>query len=206
MIFEELTLGSYNMNCYIVASEKTKEAAIIDPGFDFKKIDTKIKELGLEPKMVIITHAHGDHIGAVQEIKDNYDVKVYIHEDDADALNNAELNLSKVVTGKNVEIIADVLLKDLDKIKLSDLEFEIIHTPGHTRGGMCIKIENIMITGDTLFNRSVGRTDLPGGSFEDIISSIKNKIFKYSDDIIVYPGHGSPSTIGSEKRENPFVN
>jgi len=206
MIFEAMTVGSYYSNCYIVGSEETKEAAIIDPGAEFKKIDNKIIELGVKPKMIILTHAHGDHIGAVEELVEKYGVKVYIHEDDAQALIDSQSNLSKILFGKNISINPDGMLKDGDELQLSDLKFEIIHTPGHTKGGICIKVGNIMMTGDTLFNNSIGRTDFPGGSFEEIINSIQEKIFKYDEDIIIYPGHNSPSTIKSEKLSNPFVN
>lgn len=206
MIFEAMTVGSYLSNCYIVGSETTMEAAVIDPGADFKKIDDKLKELDLIPKIIILTHAHGDHIGAVKELTDKYNLKIYIHKDDAEVLKDGNANLSKMITGKSTSIIPDFELNDGDEITLGDLKFEIIHTPGHTKGGICIKVGNIMMTGDTLFNKSIGRTDFPGGSFEDIISSIKNKIFKYDDDIVIYPGHNSPSTIKSEKLGNPFVN
>ncbi|MEL7647120.1 MAG: MBL fold metallo-hydrolase [Sedimentibacter sp.] len=206
MIFEAMTVGSYFSNCYIVASENTKEAAIIDPGADFNKIDEKIIELGLKPKMVILTHAHGDHICAVTDLKEKYDVKVYIHEEDATALADSKINFSKVLFGKDISIEADGKLKDGDVLTLDDLKFEIIHTPGHTKGGICIKVGNIMMTGDTLFNNSIGRTDFPGGSYDEIIDSIQEKIFCHDDDIIIYPGHNSPSTIKSEKLYNPFVN
>lgn len=206
MIFEAMTVGSYCSNCYIVASNNTREAAIIDPGADFIKIDAKIIELGLKPKMIILTHAHGDHICAVKEVIEKYNTKVYIHEDDALALSDSKINFSKVLFGKDISINADVKLKDGDVLELGDLKLEIIHTPGHTKGGICIKVGNIMMTGDTLFNNSIGRTDFPGGSFEEIIDSIQEKIFKYDEDIIIYPGHNSPSTIKSEKLSNPFVN
>jgi len=206
MIFEAMTVGSYYSNCYIVGSESSKEAAVIDPGADFNKIDNKINELGVIPKIIILTHAHGDHIGAVEELVEKYGVKVYIHEEDAKLLIDSNKNFSKVLFGKNISINPDVILKDGDEIQLGDLKFEIIHTPGHTKGGICIKVGNIMMTGDTLFNNSIGRTDFPGGSFEEIIDSIQEKIFKYDEDIIIYPGHNSPSTIKSEKLSNPFVN
>lgn len=206
MIFEAMTVGSYYSNCYIVGSESSKEAAVIDPGADFNKIDNKINELGVIPKIIILTHAHGDHIGAVEELVEKYGVKVYIHEEDAQSLADSNKNFSKVLFGKNISINPDVILKDGDEIQLGDLKFEIIHTPGHTKGGICIKVGNIMMTGDTLFNNSIGRTDFPGGSFEQIIDSIQEKIFKYDEDIIIYPGHNSPSTIKSEKLSNPFVN
>ncbi|MDF2678166.1 MAG: fold metallo-hydrolase [Bacillota bacterium] len=206
MIFEAMAVGSYYANCYIVGSEETKEAAIIDPGAEFKRIDEKIIELGLNPKIIILTHAHGDHIGAVNELVEKYNTKVYIHEYDAKALSDSDENYSKILFRKELSIKPDVLLKDGDTIELGDLKFDIIHTPGHTVGGICIKVENIMLTGDTLFNKSIGRTDFTGGSFDEIIDSITNKIFKYDDDTIIYPGHNNPTTIGSEKLGNPFVN
>ncbi len=205
MIFEAMTVGSYLSNCYIVGSDETKEAAIIDPGAQFEKIDNKLKELGLIAKIIILTHAHGDHIGAVKNFVEIYGTKVYIHEEDKDMLKDPEKNFSKGIIGKSISITPDVELKDGDVIDLGGLKFEIIHTPGHTRGGICIKVENIMMTGDTLFNRSIGRTDFPGGSFDDIITSIREKIFKYDDETVVYPGHNSPSTIKSEKMGNPFL-
>ncbi len=205
MIFEAMTVGSYLSNCYIVGSYETKEAAIIDPGAQFEKIDNKLKELRLTPKIIILTHAHGDHIGAVKDFIEMYGTKVYIHEEDAEMLKDPEKNFSKGITGKGISITPDVELKDGDIIELGDLKLEIIHTPGHTRGGICIKVENIMMTGDTLFNSSIGRTDFPGGSFDDIITSIREKIFKYDDETIVYPGHNSPSTIKLEKMGNPFL-
>jgi len=205
MIFKAMTVGSYLSNCYIVGSDETKEAAIIDPGAQFEKIDNTLKELGLTPKIIILTHAHGDHIGAVKDFVKMYGTKVYIHEDDTEMLKDPEKNFSKGITGKSISIIPDVELRDEDVIELGELKLEIIHTPGHTRGGICISVGNIMMTGDTLFNRSIGRTDFPGGSFDDIITSIMEKIFKYDDETIVYPGHNSPSTIKSEKMGNPFL-
>ncbi|HHZ00424.1 MAG TPA: MBL fold metallo-hydrolase [Sedimentibacter sp.] len=205
MIFEAMEVGIYGANCYIVASEETKEGAIIDPGADFNKIDNKIKELGIVPKMIILTHCHGDHIGAVEDLVNKYGLKVCIHDNDANALSDSRLNFTKSMFRKDISITADVLLKDGDIVNLGDLKLEIIHTPGHTQGGICIKVGNIMMTGDTLFRGSIGRTDFPGGSYEEIIRSIKEKIFKYDEDTVIYPGHMSPSTIKNEKLHNPFV-
>ena len=129
MIFEAMTVGSFLSNCYIVGSEATKEAAIIDPGADFDRIVNKLKEHGLTPKMIILTHAHGDHIGAVNDLVKKYRAKVYIHKDDAEVLKDADINFSKVITGKSISIIPDVELEDGDIIKLGDLNLEIIHTP-----------------------------------------------------------------------------
>lgn len=204
MIFQGFAVGSYYSNCYIVGSEETREAAIIDPGADFNKIDSIIKELNVTPKMIILTHYHGDHIGAVLDIVEQYNTKVYIHKDDAEVLKDSSINFSKQIIGRSISINPDVLLNDGDVLELGELKLEIIHTPGHTKGGICIKVGNIMMTGDTLFNKSIGRTDLPGGSYEELINSVKEKIFVFDEDITIYPGHNSPSTIKSEKLSNPF--
>ncbi len=205
MILEKITVGSYMSNCYIVGCEETKEAAVIDPGADFKKIYETIEELNVKIKFVILTHAHGDHIGALNEVIKKYNVPVYVHEDEVDMLQDANKNLSRMMFRKEIKVEPQKLLKDGEIIELGNLEMEIIHTPGHTKGSISIKVENIILTGDTLFNGSIGRTDFLGGSFEDIISSIKTKIFKYDDEVIVYPGHNSPTTIGNERKTNPFV-
>lgn len=193
-------------NCYIIGCEETKEAAIVDPGADYDKIEAEIDKLGLTPKFVILTHAHGDHIGALEEVIKNYKTLVFIHEKEADMLRNASQNLSTVIFRKEISVEPNRLLNEGDIIKLGNMDLEIIHTPGHTPGGISIKVDNILLTGDTLFNGSIGRTDFPGGSYDEIIDSIKSKLFKYNDETLVYPGHNSPTTIGTEKRINPFVN
>lgn len=205
MIFEKLEVTSFLMNCYIVGCEKTKVCAIVDPGGSFLVIDEKINELGLEPKMILLTHGHADHIGAVLELKEKYNIPVYIHELDAEFIKNPELNHSYNLFRKIISIDYDMLLSDGEIIELGELKIEVIHTPGHTPGGVCFKIGNVMLTGDTIFNHSIGRTDLDGGSMDDIISSIVNKILIYDDEVKLYPGHNSSTTIGVEKRENMFV-
>lgn len=206
MIFEKLVVGSYMSNCYIIGCDRTKEAVIIDPGANFNLIKETVKELGVIPKLVILTHGHGDHIQALKETKDEFNVKILIHETESNMLEDPNKNFSKMMFRKPISITADRNLKDGEVIVLGDLKLEIIHTPGHTPGSISIKVENILITGDTLFNGSIGRTDFPGGSFDELINSIKNKLYKFEDNTIVYPGHNSPTTIGTEKNSNPFVN
>lgn len=205
MIFERLEVTSFLMNCYIVGCEKTRACAIIDPGGSFSYIDERIAALRLEPKMILLTHGHADHIGAVQELKDKYNIPVYIHESDAKCIKNPEINHSYNLFRKTISIDYDELLSDGQIIELGELKIKVIHTPGHTPGGVCFKIDDIILTGDTLFNHSIGRTDLEGGSMEEIISSIVNKILIYDDNTKIYPGHNSPTSIGVEKRENMFV-
>ena len=205
MIFEKLEVTSFLMNCYIIGCEKTKACAIIDPGGGFAVIDEKINALGLEPKMILLTHGHSDHIGAVLELKDKYNIPVYVHELDAEYIKNPDLNHSYNLFRKVISIDYDELLKDGQIIELGELKIEVIHTPGHTPGGVCFKIDDLILTGDTIFNHSIGRTDLEGGSMENIISSIKNKILIFDDSTKLYPGHNSSTTVGVEKRENMFL-
>ncbi|QSX06335.1 MBL fold metallo-hydrolase [Sedimentibacter sp. zth1] len=205
MILERLEVTSFLMNCYIVGCEKTKNCAIIDPGGSFTVIDDKVSSLGLTPKMILLTHGHADHIGAVEELKHKYNIPVYVHEKDVEYLKNPELNHSYDLFRKNMSLDCDIIMKDGQIIELGELKILVIHTPGHTPGGVSFKIENIIITGDTIFNHSIGRTDFEGGSMEQIISSIRNKIFIYPDETVLYPGHNSPTNIGVEKRENMFL-
>jgi hydroxyacylglutathione hydrolase len=197
--------GIYAANCYLVYSESNKEGIIIDPGGDADDIIAEIKNLGLDIKYIILTHGHGDHIAGVREIKEYTNAPVAIHKDDEHLLKNGKDNLSSIMAMGTVELTADILLDDGDEISFGDLNAKILHTPGHTPGGISIKIENSIFTGDTLFAGSVGRTDFEGGSFENIINSIKNKILEYPEDTVVYPGHGPSSTIKTEKATNPFL-
>ncbi|NMA86138.1 MAG: MBL fold metallo-hydrolase [Tissierellia bacterium] len=197
--------GIYAANCYIVYSENTKKGIVIDPGGDVDDIMKKIEELDLDIEYIVLTHGHGDHIGGVLELKSFIDVPVAIHKEDEYMLNNGDSNLSSLMAMGTTELHADILLEEGDEISFGDLNAKVIHTPGHTPGGISIKIEDNIFTGDTLFAGSIGRTDFPGGSYEEIISSIKNKIIIYSDDVILYPGHGPATNVKLEKANNPFL-
>lgn len=205
MFLKRLVVGVYAANCYILADEKTKNAAIIDPGGDYEEILRVIERESLRPQYIILTHGHLDHIGAVKEVKEKTNAMILIHELDQDMLTDDKKNLSFFVSAKIKKVFPDKLLKDGDKLDLGGLALEIIHTPGHTKGSICIKAGDIIFSGDTLFNGSIGRTDLPGGSYEEIIKSIKEKILIYKDEILVYPGHGSATTLGNERVNNPFL-
>lgn len=189
-------------NCYIVADKKSKEAFIIDPGAEAEKIIEMVNILKVNVKYIILTHCHGDHTGALTEIKEKLGGKILIHREDAEGLYNEDINLSYYIGMDNPELEADSRLDDKDKIHLGDVEFEIIHTPGHTKGGICIYCREykMIFTGDTLFRGTWGRTDLPTGEFEDIIHSITNKIMILPEDTIVYPGHGKSTIIREEKK------
>ncbi|MDK2918429.1 MAG: hydroxyacylglutathione hydrolase [Candidatus Petromonas sp.] len=205
MYIERIPVGIYAANCYLIACEKTNKAAVIDPGADVDKILGKVHENDFTLEYIILTHGHGDHIGAVEEIKNRTDAKVLVHKDDEYLIKSPSKNLSSMMSGPDVEFNADKLLEEGDRINLGQLELEIIHTPGHTPGGITIKVEDLLFTGDTLFANSIGRTDFEGGSYEEIIRSIKTKLLKFDDSTKVMPGHGPASTIGIERTTNPFL-
>ncbi len=198
-----LPVGPIEANCYIVFDE-SKEALIIDPGAEGQKIFREIEKHGLKVKYIVNTHGHGDHIGANQKLKELTGASILIHELDAPMLTDGAKNLS-IYLGKNIsQPAADKLLKDGDVLEVGKMRFTVLHTPGHTRGGICLLGEDVCFTGDTLFDGSIGRTDLPGGSYTELINSIKTKLFTLDDKIVVYPGHGPDTTIGREKGYNPF--
>lgn len=197
--------GIYAANCYIIFDESTRDGIVVDPGGDVDELVASITKNDVKVKHIILTHGHGDHIGGVVGLKKALGASVMIHELDKDMLIDGTKNLSTVMEMGSIEIEPDRLLKDGDVLKVGDLNIEIIHTPGHTLGGICIKIGDNLITGDTLFTGSIGRTDLLGGDYDTIIKSIKDKLMIYPDDTKVYPGHGLSSTIGRERVSNPFV-
>ena len=189
-------------NCYIVADEKSKEAFIIDPGGEPEKVIDMISILKVNVKYIILTHCHGDHIAGVREVNDKVGGKILIHRMDAEGLCNENLSLTYYIGLQNPDMEPDSILDDDDKIHLGDIEFDILHTPGHTKGGICIYCpeQKMIFTGDTLFRGTWGRTDLPTGSFEDIIHSITNRIMVLPEDTIIYPGHGKSTIVKEEER------
>ncbi|MDW7674510.1 MAG: MBL fold metallo-hydrolase [Bacillota bacterium] len=197
--------GGYGSNCYIIGCEETKEAAVIDPGGDGEKIIAILDRHQLTPRYIINTHGHLDHIGANTEIKDKYNCEVLIHEEDQEMLTNPMKNLSGMMGRKIVSPPADRPLKQGDVIEIGNIKLEVIHTPGHTKGGICLRTDDMVFTGDTLFSGSVGRSDFPGGNHTTLINSIKDKLMVLDDDVVVYSGHGPESTIGDEKANNPFL-
>lgn len=205
MLLEKIPAGVYGVNCYILGDEKTNKAAVIDPGGDADKIINFLEENEIELQYIILTHGHGDHIGGVNDLKNKYNVPVCLHEGDSIMIQDSNINHSAAMGGGAHEFKADQLLVDGEILELGELKLEIIHTPGHTKGGICVKVENLLFTGDTLFANSIGRTDLEGGDYEEIIKSIKNKLMILDEDTTVLPGHGPASRIGIEKLTNPYI-
>lgn len=205
MIFKMLTVGPLGTNCYILGDEKSKEAVVIDPGGDFEDISDQLKKLKLKVKYIILTHGHFDHTGALAQLKKTTGADILIHSADANMLSPNEKSQPFFLESGTDPCSADRTLKEGDKIQFGENALEVMHTPGHTSGGISLFIDKMIFTGDTLFCGSVGRTDFPGASYKKLMESIKTKIMTKNDDCVIYPGHGPESTIGEEKRNNPFL-
>ena len=206
ILIKIIPVGMLETNCYIVGDPASGEGIIIDPGDEFSKIAAAIDNTKLKIKYLINTHGHHDHIGADWQVKEKYGCRILIHEEDAGMLGNPLLNLSfKKDRSEVKDLQADQLLQEGDVVSAGAIKLEVIHTPGHTPGCICLLGNGYLFTGDTLFAGAVGRTDLPGGSFEKLNNSIQTKLKPLPDTLKIYPGHGASSTIGREKRENPFM-
>jgi len=205
LILKALTVGLLESNCYIVGDEKSREAVVIDPGGDFEEIEKEVKELNLAVKYIVLTHGHFDHTGALAQLKKSTKAKVLIHAEDAPMLSPAGQPQPFLMESGADPCPADGTLREGDRIQFGESTLEVLHTPGHTPGGISLLIDKIIFVGDTLFCGSVGRTDLPGGSFKQLIDSVKRKLLTKGDDYVIYPGHGPVSTIREEKRNNPFL-
>ena len=204
MIVKKVVVGPFASNCYIVGSESNKEGVIIDPGADAKEILKNVKDLGLDIKLIVLTHGHIDHTGAVKEVKKTTGAEVAIHTDDAKSLQEQLLGRLFGLSYPPPPP-PDWLLKDGDSIDIGDLHFLVVHTPGHSPGGICLLEEGVVFSGDTLFNYGIGRTDMPGGSYSQLMNSIHTKLMVLPDNTTVYPGHGPATTIGTERHSNPFL-
>jgi glyoxylase-like metal-dependent hydrolase (beta-lactamase superfamily II) len=191
-------LPGYETNTFLIWDEKSKEAMLIDPSLESDRIVNFIKHNELNLKYIINTHGHGDHIGGNRYFKTQFDVDLFVHNEDAEMLPNNAKNMSAQMGFDLDSPVADVKLKGGEVLKLGDLDFKVLHTPGHTRGCICLHHKNHLISGDTLFKHGIGRTDLPGGSYEKIQHSIRTILFKLDPETIVYPGHGPFTTIGEE--------
>jgi hydroxyacylglutathione hydrolase len=209
MEIDRLVLGLYETNCYILRADKaSSECVVIDAGLDKKGIVEYLSAKKLEPVALVLTHAHVDHIGGAAAVKDRYPgVRIYIHQADAPRLGNPQDNLSSF-SGVSIDPpLPDVRVKDGDTIEEAQIALVVLHTPGHTPGGISLYCPqaSTVFSGDALFAESVGRTDFPGGDMAQLSESIKNKLFVLPDQTTVYPGHGPATTIAHEKNHNPFL-
>jgi len=204
MLIRTITVGPFFENCYLVIDEKTKEAWIIDPGAEANRIKSEIQKAGVKPVKILLTHAHGDHIAAVDELRDYYKIPVLIHEKDHPLLISAEENLSAAFGMPVSARPAEGFLKAEEKLTLGSLNFEIVETPGHTPGGITIYGEKMAFTGDALFAGSIGRYDFPHSDGKVLFRSLK-RLLELPDETVVYSGHGPATTIGQERQTNPFL-
>jgi glyoxylase-like metal-dependent hydrolase (beta-lactamase superfamily II) len=205
MNIKTIKAGAYATNCYIVSEDQGTQGVIIDPAGAYNEIKDYINENNLEIPYILLTHGHGDHIGAVLQIKENYGAKVLVHEKDAYMIENASKNLTDQLGSGPVEFMADDYVTHGQVIEVGNLKIKVLHTPGHTQGSVCYKIKNHVFSGDTLFASSIGRTDLEGGDRDQILSSIKEKLLILPNETLIYPGHGAQTSLKKEKVNNPFI-
>lgn len=205
MRIQHFYTGPLEVNCYLV-SDETKKAFIVDPGGYNASLTDAVKELGLSVEYIILTHGHGDHMGGVEQYRQDYpQAQLVASSLEKELLANSALNLSLDTTGRRIELTADRYVNDGDTLKIGNMELTFLSTPGHTPGGMCILLGNCVFSGDTLFAQSIGRTDFPGGDYQALVRSVREKLYPLPDDTQVLPGHMGTTTIGFEKEHNPFV-
>ena len=202
-----LVVGAYEVNCSLYYDETGMEGVIIDPGADAGLIIDQVKNIGFKPQAVLLTHGHSDHIGAVREVIEEFQIPLYASKDEKELLANPTANMSAFLGLEITSPPADFWLSDEDLISLGPVNLRVLHTPGHSPGGLCFldETENMLFCGDTLFYGSIGRTDFPGCSHEQLIHSIKTKLMTLPDSITCIPGHGPMTTIGGERVNNPFL-
>lgn len=205
MRIKKIVVGEMEVNCYIIIDEASGQCAVVDPGAEPHKIIDFVENEKLTPKAVILTHGHYDHIGGCAEVMERFNLPLIAGESEDEILNSSRKNLSEVF-GNNLALKADTYLKDGDEYSIGGLKFKTISTPGHTPGGICLYFENegVLISGDTLFFCSVGRTDLYLGDTGVLLNSL-SKLAKLPDGVAVYPGHGQQTTIEFEKQNNPYI-
>ena len=201
MKIQTLVVGELQVNCYILT--EGNEAIVIDPGDEWGRILSVIENEGATLSKIILTHGHFDHIGAVCDLQEKTGAKVYIHKDDEVMLSDNDKNLANVLYGRVKPCVADVTLSDGDVITLGENEIKVYHTPGHSNGGICLEIGKNLFPGDLLFQGSIGRFDF--GDIRTELNSLKFLVENFADDVTVYPGHGPSTTIGDEKKFNPYI-
>ncbi len=208
MIIETFPVGLLQCNCTILGDKGTGEAIVIDPGDDPAEIEKRLAQHGLTPKQIICTHAHIDHVGAIHGLQERWNTPAAIHKGDLPLFENLETQAQFLGIPTPKQGAVERFIQDGESVACRGVDVGTLHTPGHTPGSMTFHIEtdrNILFTGDTLFMQGIGRTDLWGGSYPEIITSIKNKLLTFDDDTLVICGHGKSTTIGHERRYNPFL-
>jgi len=207
MKVEMLVVGPFEENSYLYWDEKTGKGVILDPGAQADKIIATVEECGFEPVAILLTHGHGDHIGALAEVQKNWNLPVYIGHGEEGLLADPKLNGSAMFEYPIIAPKPDFLVEDENLYRFNSIELRVLSTPGHTVAGVCYLDERqgILFCGDTLFQGSIGRTDLAGGSYDTLINSIQKKILRLPDNIVCLPGHGPGTTVGAERTGNPFL-
>lgn len=207
MIHEMLAVGPLQCNCSVIGDEASREAMVIDPGDDIEAVMELVEKHGLKVKQIVITHAHIDHVGGAMKIRALTGAPIVLNENDRALLKMLDMQAAWIGMPSPGEVRIDHSVKQDEKVKTGSLEATVLHTPGHTEGSICLYLpsEQKLIAGDTLFAGSIGRTDLPGGSFDKIIDSLHGKLLALPDETIVVPGHGPLTTIGQERETNPFL-
>lgn len=205
MIIKTLTVGNLACNNYLVVCESTRQAVIIDAGGEVDVVMREIKAANAELKYILHTHGHFDHVAGNYLLRKQTGAKALIHKDDMPLIGMFKQHLMMFGEPDAENPVIDEHVEDEQVINVGEMSFKVIHTPGHSAGGVCYLVDNVLFSGDTLFAGSIGRTDLPGGSFEKIGESIVNKLFALNDYVKIYPGHGPSTTIGYEKQNNPYL-
>jgi glyoxylase-like metal-dependent hydrolase (beta-lactamase superfamily II) len=205
LIIESLTVGPIQANCYVLGCDETRQAAVIDPGDEADRILMTLARPNLTLRYIINTHGHFDHVGANKRLKDVTGAPILIHRLDAPMLKQLSASAASWGLSADDSPTADRMLEDGDTVSVGTITLKVLHTPGHTQGGISLLADGCVFVGDTLFAGSVGRTDFPGGNAATLKHSIQTKLFTLADEVVVYPGHMQPTTVGTERRTNPFV-
>lgn len=205
LVIHHLSVGPLQVNCFLVSCPKTKETMVIDPGEEGPRILGLAEREGLKISQVVNTHGHFDHVGANQKVIEATGAKLALHEADLPLLQHARRHAEVYGLTVNPSPEPDKLLKEGDTLKIGEYSFSVFHLPGHSPGGICLLCEGHLFVGDVLFAGSIGRTDLPGGDFDALVEGVREKLFSLPDETVVHPGHGQDTTIGRERKMNPFV-
>jgi hydroxyacylglutathione hydrolase len=207
MIHKILAVGPLQCNCSIIGDETTHEAMVIDPGDDVEDVLAIVRQYKFQVKQIVITHAHIDHVGGAMKLRAATGAPILLNQNDYALLKMLDVQAAWVGMAAPEDVAIEASIGDGETLHTGSLCATVMHTPGHTEGSVCLYFpaENLLIAGDTLFARSIGRTDLPGGSFEKIMRSLHDRVLTLPDDTVVIPGHGQRTTIGEEREENPFL-